>query len=171
LRRESHAFLTLSSETRIISDKGGVKLVSVNILLENKGNKRITARTKRNEKDLFYSDKHDECLHAGTLKIRQLPVPKTPVSFNWYDLEPLKTESSEVGNADFEQINYLHDHEDPQSDFKEVDFWLEPKETCRFEIPVWLRPGIYCSKVFFIGEETRYYKDDYWSFVSVFEVS
>jgi hypothetical protein len=69
---------------------------------------------------------------------------------------------------DLEQINYLDDYQDPEGGFKEVHFWLEPKESYELLVTVWLPPGTYAAKAVFLGKEQSHANEEYWSHVCAF---
>jgi hypothetical protein len=177
LKRERFSFLNLTIDTKTIQDVGEVKLVSIVVTLENKGETRVNARRERGTDGFLYNDGWDQCMHAGTLKIRPIPVEKEPLLFDWYSLEPMRARISQVkeergciAQENLEQINYLGDFQDPQYNYEEVDFWLEPKESYAICVPVWLRSGIYCVKAFFLGPRKKYQDDEYWSHIMIFRV-
>jgi len=177
LKRERFSFLNLTLDAKVMHDAGEVKLVSIVISLENRGDTRIKARRKREAKEFLYDDGWDQCMHAGTLKIRPIPIEKEPLFFEWYSLKPMKakisrrhTEGVNTTEENLEQINYLNEFEDPKVDYREVDFWLEPKESYIGGLPIWLRPGMYCAKVFFLGPRKKYQDDEYWSHTMIFHV-
>ena len=69
-----------------------------------------------------------------------------------------------------DQINYLSEFQDPATNYNEVDFWLEPKESYKFEVPIWLPPGLYWAKAYFLGRREKHREDEYWSHATIFEV-
>jgi hypothetical protein len=177
LKRERFSFLNLTVDAKVLNDLDEVKLVSIVISLENKGETRINTRRKKGSNEFLYDDGWDRCMHAGTLKIRRIPVEKEPLLFDWYSLKPMNARVSQgeiegvtIAEEKLEQINYLSEFQDIKSKFTEVDFWLEPKETYIVELPIWLRPGIYCAKAFFLGPRKRYKEDEYWSRTMIFHV-
>jgi len=177
LKRERFSFLNLTVDAKVMHDLGEVKLVSIVISLENKGETRINARRKRGSKEFLYDDGWDRCMHAGTLKIRPIPVEKEPFLFDWYSLKPMNAKVSQeeiegvtITEDNLEQINYLSEFQDPEDNYREVDFWLEPKESYIVEVPIWLRPGIYCAKAFFLGPRRKYQEEEYWSHSMIFHV-
>jgi hypothetical protein len=157
LNRENCTFLNLNIEANVIKHIGDLLLVSINVQLENKGQIRITARRyddiKNNESDFLYKDDIDECKHAGTLKIRSVTNENSEKIFDWYSLK----------SSDYEQINYLFDYQDPKIDFKDVDYWLEPNELYTQQITLWIKPGTYFLKAYFLGKLQKYHEDEYWS--------
>lgn len=176
LKRERYSFLNLSIEPKILPGVGEVKLVSLVIRLENIGETKITARTERID-GFLYSDDLDKCMHAGTLQIRPIPNAAEPLGFDWYSLSPIDSKILKIENGhvntireNLEQINFLGEYEDPNLHFKEVDFWIEPKETCVLHVPVWLRPGNYSAKAFFLGTNKSRHNDDFWSHTIIFQV-
>ena len=175
LARERWTFVRMSMEVRPVQESAGLVLVAVTVHLENKGNTRVDARQKRSEGGYLYNAGPDTCLHAGTLKIRAVPLEKEPLLFDWYSLQPLRLttrlvpkEKVIVCEADLEQINYLDEFQDPDTDYREVDFWLEPHESYDLTVPVWLRPGTYAAKAFFLGPVTKHHEEEYWSCQTVF---
>jgi hypothetical protein len=177
LNRESFTFVRMTVEAKPVDDDGELVLVAVTIHLENKGDTRVDARTIRGESGYLYDVGPDKCLHAGTLKIRAIPREKKPLLFDWYSLSPLHVatrlmpeEQIIVAQADLEQVNYLDEFQDPDTDYKEVDFWLEPHESYDLVVPVWLHPGVYMAKAFFLGPMTKHREEEYWSCQTVFTV-
>ncbi|MGD0309876.1 MAG: hypothetical protein ABSC02_11365, partial [Acidobacteriota bacterium] len=137
----------------------------------------VNARHEREEGGYLYKEGLDACLHAGTLKIRAVPQEKKPLLFDWYSLPALRVitrlvpeDHLVVSEADLEQINYLDEFQDPETNYREVDFWLEPHESYDLVIPVWLRPGIYAAKAFFLGPVTKHGEEEYWSCQTLFKV-
>jgi len=177
LKRERFSFLNLTLDAKVMHDLGEVKLVSIVISLENKGETRINARRKRGTKEFLYDDDFDQCMHAGTLKIRPIPIEQEPLIFDWYSLKPMNAKISRgdiegvnTTEESLEQINYLNEFEDPKDNYREVDFWLEPKESYIVGVPIWLRPGMYCAKAIFLGPRKKYQDDEYWSHTTIFHV-
>jgi hypothetical protein len=175
LKRERFTFLRVAVEVRSIYDAGDLVLVAITVHMENKGDTRINARRERGKDGYLYNAGPDTCLHAGTLKIRAIPQEKEPLLFDWYSLLPLRVttrlvpeDQIVVSEADLEQINYLDEFQDPETGYREVDFWLEPRESYDLTISVWLRPGIYAAKVFFLGPITKHQEEEYWSCQTVF---
>src|SRR6266852_3840711 len=78
-----------------------------------------------------------------------------------YNIEP---------DADLEQINYLGEFQDPETHFRDVDFWLEPRESYDQPVFLWLRPGIYAAKAYFLGPRRKHQEDEYWSCQTLFNV-
>ncbi|MEW6564340.1 MAG: hypothetical protein AB1404_02440 [Spirochaetota bacterium] len=182
IRRERFTFLGLSIDTKIINQVNGIALVSITVTLENKGKTRIEARRKEHlPKDLknkyapfLYSDDYDQCKHAGTLKIRQIPDNINVNLFDWYSLDPLPNmqilKDGLQSESDFEQINYLDEYEYPPK-YEEVIFWIEPNESYSQQVMVCLPQGIYVLKAFFLGKETKSPKEDeYWSRTKIVKI-
>ena len=182
LQRESATFLRVLVTAKEISKSGALVLTSISIKLDNFGQTRIDARTMpRNSKGFLYDDGPDQFQHAGTLKIRPITREKKPLLFDWYSLPAMSiapTISGDVGSygevtrrvGELEQINYLDDYQDPEKQFTEVHFWLEPKESYELLVPVWLPVGIYAAKAVFLGREASHEDEEYWSHVCTFVV-
>ncbi len=177
LKRERFAFATLSIGTESILEGEDLVLVVINVHLENRGDTRINARRRSGRDDCIYSEGPDKCLHAGTLKIRAVPSYNAPTLFDWYSLEPLQVleatrlepkEPLRFSPIDLEQVNYLDEFQDPTTDYREVDFWAEPHESYDLTIPLWLHPGIYAAKAFFLGPESGHGEEEYWSYWTIF---
>jgi len=175
LKRERFTFLRVALEARSVCEADDLVLVAITVRLENKGDTRINTRRERRDDGYLYNEAPDTCMHAGTLKIRAVPQESGPVLFDWYSLPPLRmttrlvpADKPVVSEADLEQINYLYEYQDPKTDYREVDFWLEPHESFDFVIPAWLRPGIYAAKAFFVGPMAKYGEEEYWSCHIVF---
>lgn len=164
LNREKHSFLNLNIEANIIKQIKSLLLVSINIQLENKGLTRIMARRydviKNNENGFLYKDEIDECKHAGTLKIRSVTDENREIIFDFCSLQP----------NEFEQINYLDEYQDPKTNFKDVDYWLEPKESSNQQITLWIKPGTYIIKAYFLGKLIKYREDEYWSCTKIVDL-
>lgn len=160
VRRERFTFLNLSIDANIITQLNEMSLVSITVILENKGKTRIEARRRehltnylRKKYDFFlYADKWDQCKHACTLKIRRVPDDLKIDLFDWYSLKPITSKQCLKDGlkyeCDFEQINYADEYEKPPV-FNEVVFWIEPYETYREQVIVYLPQGIYVIKAFF----------------------
>ena len=154
-------------------------MVSVIVHLENKGQTRISARRyqdiKSGKSDFLYYDELDQCKHAGTLKIRRVPEKHKSELFDWYSLQPItKVNLLEYGResreGDLEQINYLNEYQDPEMDFKDVDFWMEPNEKYDLQIMISLQPATYVMKAYFLGDLTKYQDEEYWSYTRLFDL-
>jgi len=177
LSRERFTFLRLSADAKSVYDVGGLVLVAITVHLENKGDTRINARREPGQDEYLYNKGPDVLLHAGTLKIRAVPEEVAPLHFDWYSLPPLRTATRLVpkeevvdSSAELEQINYLDEFQDPDVDYEQVDFWLEPNDSYDQPVWVWLRPGIYAAKAFFLGPETKHQEEEYWSCQILFTV-
>ena len=182
LQRESATFLRVLVTAKEISKSGALILTSLSVKLDNLGQTRIDARTMpRDPKGFLYDDGWDQFQHAGTLKIRPIVRAEDPLLFDWYSLAPMSiasTISGDVGSygevarrvRELEQINYLDDYQDPEKQFTEVHFWLEPKESYELVVPVWLPVGIYAAKAVFLGKEYSHENEEYWSHVYTFVV-
>lgn len=181
VRRERYTFLNLSIETKIINQIGNLVLVSIVIGLENMGKTRISARRLKDLKDkaaiFLYGDydKWDQFKYAGTLKIRRVPDNFNVNIFDWYSLPIIcNIQASKDGNkfeTDFEQINYLEEYEDPHSNYQNVSFWLEPRESYHPQVMVNLEPGIYVLKAVFLGKKTKPPKEEeYWSCTKMIKI-
>ena len=153
--REECTFLRIELDAKVIRKVGDLVLATITIRLENKGQTRISARKTEH---LPYDDGFDVCRFPGTLKIRPFPAQDSVNAFDWYSLKP-----AQPADDDFEQINYLDEFQGPRSKFKESDFWLEPNECSESQVPVWLKPGGYAIKAFFLGKETEPSEEEYWS--------
>jgi hypothetical protein len=170
LAREYFTFLHLTLHTRCIQDAGDLVLIAITVQLENRGDTRIGARRQRGADGYLYNAAPDVCLHAGTLKVRAVPKEKEPLLFDWYSLQPLQVvtrlfprDELVVSEGTLEQINYLDEYQDPEGGFDEVDFWIEPREQYAQTVFLWLRPGIYAAKAFFLGPMTSHQEEEYWS--------
>jgi hypothetical protein len=184
LKRERATFLRVSIHTSIVARNSSLALVNVVVCLENKGDTRINARTHQDlEKpgDFLYDDEWDQCEHAGTLKLRPIPLRDAPWVFDWYALAkaPVTIERCTIADqphqvkcrpGDLEQINYLSEYQDYMVGFKDVDFWLEPRETYELSVPVWLVPGPYAAKACFLGQRTEHREEEFWTSTHVFFV-
>jgi hypothetical protein len=153
--REDRTFLRIELDARVIRKAAALVLVAVTIRLENKGQTRLSARKTQ---DLPYKDDFDTCDFPGTLKVRPFPDRDLIRVVDWYDLEPMQGMEEAL-----ERLNYLDEFQDPSSDFEESDFWLEPNETSESQIAIWLPPGCYALKAFFLGSETEPNEEEYWS--------
>lgn len=177
LKRERFCFLNLTVDTKVIKNIGKVKLSSIVVTLENKGETRIDTRRRRRDDGFLYNDDWDQCMHAGTLKIRPIAAQEEPLLLDWYSLKPMTAKVSRVVaegvcavEESLDQINYLSEFQDPATNYNEVDFWLEPKESYKFEVPIWLPPGLYWAKAYFLGRREKHREDEYWSHATIFEV-
>lgn len=176
LKRELFTFLGLTLDATVVKCLNDLLLIAITVHLENRGDRRIEARTSKDMEDptseFLYSDEVDLCKHAGTLKIRSVPNQNRPELFDWYSLEQIKNISVREGNQetsrDLEQINYLAEYQDPKTDYTDVDFWLEPHERYDLAIMIWLPPGTYAMKAYFLGPETEHREEEYWSCTRVF---
>jgi len=184
IRREKYTFLNLSIDANIITQLNEIALVSITITLENKGKTRIEARRKehldkypylRIKYDPFlYADEWDQCKHACTLKIRRVPDDLKVNLFDWYSLPPITniilSKEGEQSEGDLEQINYSDEYEKPP-EFKEVVFWIEPYETYREQVMVYVPQGIYVIKAFFLGSYIGPpEEDEYWSCTKLIKI-
>ena len=173
LKRERRTFLDLGLSASVIKEAEGSLLVAVTVHLENKGQTRISAGL-HNERDPFlYQDDGDECKHAGTLKLHRVSDKCGPLVFDWYSLEPMTgaailEDGEEKESADFEQINYIAESDAPEVHYHEVSFRLEPNQAYDFLVPVWLRPGTYAMKAYYIGGITKHGEEEYWSCLGLF---
>jgi len=177
LKRERFTCLRMAIDARSICEARDLVLVALTVHLENKGDNRINARHQRGKDGYLYSVRPDVCLHAGTLKIRAVPQETEPVLFDWYSLPPLRVttrlvpeDQLVVAEADLEQINYLDQFQDPEAGYKEVDFWLEPRDSYDPTVSAWLRPGVYAAKAIFLGPMSKHGEEEYWSCHSLFTV-
>ena len=156
-------------------------LVSIIVHLNNKGVKKVIARTRKDiefykDKSFLYEDKFDKCNHAGTLKIRRVRDYGQATIFDWYSLDKTNEINWVFDNQpgimrDLEQINYLNEYESADADnpYKDVDFWIEPNESYNLELMILLSPGNYAVKAYFLGRElTGVDKTDYWSNTKLF---
>ena len=161
LQRESATFLRVLVSAREVVRSNGLSLVALTIKLDNLGQTRIDARTKsRNSSGFLYEDAWDRFRHAGTLKVRSIPDAQESLLFDWYSLPaiPIQSTLSAVAQScgqvvprdqDLEQINYLDHYQDPEDNFAEAHFWLEPKESYELLVCVWLPAGTYAAKAVF----------------------
>src|SRR5262245_61236997 len=103
------------------------------------------------------------------------------MAFDWYSLDamPSRLQVSFPGDpphpiperqGDLEQLNFLGDYQDPELPYSDVDFWLEPRETCDVAVPLWLAPGLYAAKALFLGPQRVHREEEFWSCMHVFEV-
>lgn len=176
-KREKYSFLILNLNAKVIKQVDNLLLVSIIVHLENKGQTRITARRRKDvdkeKNDPLYKEDADQCKHAGTLKIRSVPDKSQIELFDWYSLQQIADTSilkdPESKKGDLEQINYLNEFEDPEARYIDVDFWLEPNETYDLQIMVWLQPGTYAMKAYFLGEHVEYREEEYWSATRLFD--
>jgi len=180
LQRESATFLRVLVTAKEVVSSNGVNLIAVTVKLDNLGQTRIDARTKpRDSNGFLYDDGWDRFRHAGTLKIRPIARATQPLVFDWYSLPtlPIKTTLSADAESygqvvpcdgNLEQINYLDDYQNPQANFAEVDFWLEPKESYELLVNLWLPAGTYAAKAVFLGRKPSHKDEEYWSHVCTF---
>ncbi len=178
LKRERSTFLGLTLAAKPICILRDLVLVSITVHVENKGNGRIDARRSSTSDGYLYNDGLDICRHAGTLKLRSVSAQKKPVLFDWYSLPPIQVTTRVVphdklviSESDLEQVNYLDEFQDPEVNYDEVDFWLEPHESYEQAVFVWLRPGIYAAKAFFLGKLIKHREEEYWSSQILFSVA
>ena len=170
--------LKLTIKAKTVWGAGDVVLTAIRVHLENKGNRRIKARTgRKSEQARLYDIPPDICFHAGTLKIRPVPEESSPLLFDWYSLQPLGTKERHMPKVelvteetDLEQINYLDEFQNPK-DFLNVHFWIEPGEAYGQSVFLWLRPGIYAAKAYFLGPKTWHRGEEYWSTQIIFTVA
>jgi hypothetical protein len=180
LQRESATCLRVLVTAKVVLKSNEMSLIAVTVNLDNLGQTRIDARTKpRDSNGYLYDDGWDRLEHAGTLKIRPIARAKEPIVFDWYSLPSLpiatmlSANSESYGhvirqNGDLEQINYLDDYQNPEDNFAEVHFWLEPKESYELLVDLWLPPGTYAAKAVFLGKKTSHEDEEYWSHVCTF---
>jgi hypothetical protein len=180
--RERYTFLGLTIDLDIIDRSENLVLVSIIIKLENKGKTRIEARRLehlRNKDATFLygeveDDKWDPCMYAGTLKIREVSNDLKADLFDWYSLKPIThkkcLKDGLLYECDFEQINYLDEYEEAP-DFKEVVFWIEPNESYKQQVMVYLPKGIYVLKAIFLGKITEpIEEEEYWSYTKLVKI-
>jgi len=182
LQRESATFLRVLVTAREVVKLDDLTLVALSVKLDNLGQTRIDARTRpRDSKGFLYDDGWDRFRHAGTLAIRPITHVKEPLLLDWYSLPVLPiqaTLSADVESygqvvlrdRDLEQINYLDEYQDPEENFAEVHFWLEPRESYELLVTVWLPAGTYAAKAVFLGMEARHQDEEYWSHVCTFNI-
>jgi hypothetical protein len=177
LKRERSTFMRLTIDAKKIREVGDLVLVEVTVHIENKGDTRIDARRERDENGYLYNIQPDVCRHAGTLKIRSVPRESKPLVFDWYSLPTLRAATRLVpvdkvveDDADLEQINYLDEFQDPQTHFQESNFWAEPRESYDQPVFLWLRPGIYAAKAYFLGPGAKHQEEEYWSCQTLFTI-
>ncbi len=182
INRETFTFFGLDIGAKVIkkSESGNLLLVSMVVHVENKGQTKIVARTRKDieyaSAEFLYEDSQDQCKHAGTLKIRPIPDSQNPQLFDWYSLNPtgnitIREGKDETSESDLEQVNYLGGYQDPDSDFNDVHFWLEPNESYDCQVMAWLRPGTYAIKAFFLGKQTGHEEEEYWTTTRMFSFS
>jgi hypothetical protein len=173
LMREKFAFLSLNVDVEVIKQVDDLFLVSIMVHLENKGQTRISARKGEGGNEYLYEDDWDKFKYAGTLKIRPVPDKRRAEVFDWYSLRPMDihiTKDNKETEDDAEQINYLDDCEDPEVQFQEADFWLEPNEVYHQQVMAWLPSGTYAVKACFLGKMTQHGNEDYWSCSKLFNL-
>jgi hypothetical protein len=183
ITRESRTFLNVTVRGQVVGGGGSSLLTLVTVRLENLGGARIDARTTAHGVGggFLYDDGWDQLEHAGTLKLRAvLPTQRLPTLFDWYVLRPL--DSSLAIAAKFsapghvkgppigtlEQVNYLADFLDSATQFSQSDFWLEPGEAHEASVMLWLPPGDYAIKAYFLGSVTAHREEEYWSSTTLF---
>jgi hypothetical protein len=182
IRRERFTFLNLTMDAKIVNQINQIALVSITITLENRGKTKIEARRREHltgylrtkYANFLYNDRWDQCEHAGTLKIREVPNDLKVDSFDWYSLKPITSKqclkNGIQDQCDFEQINYLDEYEKPPV-FNEVAFWIEPYETYHEQVMVFLPHGIYVIKAFFLGSKVEDpEEDEYWSYTKLIKI-
>ena len=177
-KRERFTFVRMIVKAKTVREINGLILIAITVRLENKGDTRVRARTRRDSDGYLYNKAPDSCRHAGTLKIRPIPhEEKNPLLFDWYSLPQLEINSRLVpevtlveSTIDLEQINYLDEFQYPDKRHKETDFWLEPRETYDQLVPLWLKPGSYAAKAIFLGPKTKGREEEYWSCHYLFSV-
>jgi hypothetical protein len=172
--------LLLNINSKVINNLDRLVLLAINIKLENKGVKRITARqykdksADKNSNYLYVSEQGvDYCVYAGTLKIRRVPIHLNDVKFfDWYSLEPItdqlivKDMRASLGN--FEQINYLDEFgiTSLEGDGRDVNCFIEANEPYNQQVIVLLPPGLYAIKAYFLGK----YSEEYWSCTKIINI-
>lgn len=175
LNRERFTFLNMSMDARTVQRNESAALVAVTVHLENRGESSIRARVSRDRSGNLYDSEPDICRHAGTLKVRAVPAETKTLLFDWYALEPLRATMRLMpgkervdSEGDLEQINYLDEFQDPETDFQSTHFWIEPHETYHQTVMLWLSCGIYAAKACFLGERRDHENEEYWSACTVF---
>jgi len=159
LKRERYTFLQIKVEAKPVKTLRNSSLVMKTVHLENVGDRRIDSKRDRLGDGCIYNDSFDVCRHAGTLKIRPIPESSKPTFVDWYSLSPYQS----TDGLDYEQINYLDEYQDPRTDYKDVDFWLEPHVSEEFSVFLRLKPGVYAIKAYFFGPVTKAREEEYWS--------
>ena len=184
LKRERATFLRITIDPTIISHSAVVALVSVVVRLENKGDTRINARRSgdlRSPNAFLYDDTWDQCEHAGTLKVRPIPTRQEAWTFDWYALPAMaatlerctvddKPHQVAARLGDLEQVNYLGEYQDPVGNYRDVDFWLEPRESYDLAVPIWLPAGAYALKAYFLGQQSEHGEEELWSTTALLTV-
>jgi hypothetical protein len=184
LKRERATFLRISIDTMIVSNAKPAALVQLSVHLENKGDTRINARRLEDldaPAKFLYDDTWDQCEHAGTLKVRAIPPRGSAWILDWYGLSAMPVTNQRCTAADkpnhvgpragdLEQINYLSEYLDPTVNYRDADFWLEPHETYDQTVPLWLPPGEYAAKAYFLGRQTKHGEEEYWTNMLIFHV-
>jgi hypothetical protein len=184
LKRERATFLRISIDAAIVSHAKPAALVQLVVHLENKGDTRINARRLENldaRVKFLFDDTWDQCEHAGTLKVRAVPRRDSAWVLDWYALPAMLAtiERCTVADTpdhvaprpgDLEQINYLGEYQDPAVNYRDVDFWLEPHETYDLTVPLWLLPGEYAAKAYFLGRRVEQGEEEFWTSTHVFHV-
>jgi len=184
LKRERATFLRMSIDAVIVSHANPPALVQLTVHLENKGDTRINARRLDDlaaPTKFLFDDTWDQCEHAGTLKVRAIPPRERAWIFDWYALAamPATIERCTVTDTphhvaprggNLEQINYLSEYQDATVNYRDVDFWLEPHETYDQAVPLWLPPGEYAAKAYFLGRRDEHGEEEFWTGMLVFHV-
>jgi hypothetical protein len=184
LKRERATFLRINIDTVIVSHAKAVALVQLVVRLENKGDTRINARRLEDldaPAKFLYDDTWDQCEHAGTLKVRAVPARESTWILDWYALSAMSAtvERCTVADTphhvaprvgDLEQINYLSEYQDPAVNYRNVDFWLEPHESYDQTVPLWLLPGEYAAKAYFLGRRAEHGEEEFWTCTLLFHV-
>lgn len=179
-------------------DNKDLLLVSLVVGLKNRGLTKIQARRRYYLRSWWRfrwvvrgqlqgrhlnTEKYDLCEHAGTLKVRRALEGTSPTQFDWYSLEPVGgivtwKDKEKESQSHLEQVDYLGEFEDDDPAFrddsgtyKDVDFWLEPKETDQCSVMIWLNPGTYAVKAYFLGKRSQpAEEDEYWSCTRLFNL-
>jgi len=168
--------LLLDINSKVIKKIDNLLLLAVNVKLENRGVKRISARQykDKNSDYLYISEQGvDQCRYAGTLKIRSVPSTYNDVNFfDWYSLDHI-TNKRIVKDLreyldDFEQINYLDEFgiSSQEGGDRDVNFFIEANEPYNQQVVVLLPPGLYAIKAFFLGKLT----EEYWSCTKIINI-
>jgi hypothetical protein len=138
-------------------------LVAIIVKLANQGKTKIQAKTNRTKDGYAFDDGPEKLRNCCSLQIKKFSAcsQKYIGHIDWFEggpVEPVLGLKSE--------INMLIEYEDPANN-NQIDFWLEPGEEYRLEMPLVLETGVYLAKVTFVAAGSD---SNFWSRIFTFAV-
>ncbi|MCA1600278.1 MAG: hypothetical protein LC776_01070 [Acidobacteria bacterium] len=159
LRKAFESALRIGIDVRVAQSAGPLRLVTIGVTFENKGQRRITAPPKLSSERI--ADYEGSITHPADLQLKQLAAGAAPSFIGWWKAGSM---NDIPGVPEHVSLLFEYSRKDGL-----IDFFLELGEVYEFQPAFHLFPGDYAAKIVFAGRRAT--AAEFWSRIVFFQVT